>query len=130
MRAQATAARAGDARPVNTRPPNFWSLDKTAPRGFHTLMLCMQICRTKSVRRVDEANLWIPGWEFLMHRPSESHALLDASESHALLERHEARSGILLEEQSGGTHERTFPSDALAEIDSEAHPYDSPRHCV
>jgi len=30
-------------------------------------------------------------------------------------ERHDARSdGILLEKQSGGTHEHTFPSDALA----------------
>ena len=42
MRAQQRGR--ASARPVNTRPPNFWSLDKTAPRGFHTLMLCMQIC--------------------------------------------------------------------------------------
>ena len=123
MRAQATAARAGECEACEYSAAQLLVARKTAPRGFHTLMLCMQIFRTKSVRRDARRSKSVDthSWEFLMHRPSESHALL---------ERHEARSGILLEEQSGGTHERTFPSDALAEIDSEAHPYDSPRHCV
>ena len=58
MRSQ--QARAGECEACEYSAAQLLVARKTAPRGFHTLMLCMQIFRTKSVRRVDEANLWIP----------------------------------------------------------------------